>query len=192
MIGSPRNSSATLAITTRACEESDMKAITEIYRHHVLTSLATFEIDPPSQSEMLKRHSTIVGGGYGYLVAVDGEKVTGFAYLSSYRPRPAYRYTVENSVYVAPGYQRRGIGRMLMLRLLEDCRTKPFRQVIAVIGDSANVASIELHRGLGFQMIGIHHSVGYKFDRWLDSVLMQKDINGGDHSEPRQIPTNPA
>lgn len=186
MIGAARKSSKSSEITIRACEETDMRAVTEIYRHHVLTSPATFEIDPPSTEEMASRRRAVVEGGFIYLVAEQSEVIIGYAYVSTYRARPAYRFTVENSVYIRPGYERRGVGRMLMESLLEQCKKKPFRQVIAVIGDSANIASIELHRSLGFHMIGTHPSVGYKFDRWLDSVLMQKEIGGGGRMKPDQ------
>ncbi len=171
-------------IAIRACEESDMGAVTEIYRHHVLNSPATFELDPPSLQEMLARRRTIVDGGFIYLVAEREAEIVGYAYVSTYRARPAYRFTVENSVYIRPGYERRGLGRMLMQALLEECEKKPIRQVVAVIGDSANAASIELHRDLGFAMIGTFRSVGYKFGRWLDSVLMQKEIGEGDRLKP--------
>ena len=171
-------------IAIRACEESDMGAVTEIYRHHVLNSPATFELDPPSLQEMLARRRTIVDGGFIYLVAEREAEIVGYAYVSTYRARPAYRFTVENSVYIRPGYERRGLGRMLVQALLKECAKKPIRQVVAVIGDSANAASIELHRDLGFAMIGTFRSVGYKFGRWLDSVLMQKEIGEGDRLKP--------
>lgn len=171
-------------IAIRACEESDMGAVTGIYRYHVLNSPATFELEPPGLQEMLARRRTIVDGGFVYLVAEQNSEVAGYAYVSVYRPRPAYRFTVENSVYIRPGWERRGIGRLLMQAVLAECEKRPFRQVIAVIGDSANTASIELHRTLGFRMVGNFRSVGYKFGRWLDSVLMQKDIGAGDATEP--------
>src|SRR6185312_7123985 len=164
----------------RACTESDMPAVSEIYHHHVLHSPATFEIAPPGYEEMMERYRAIKKDGFVYLVAeVEGE-IAGYAYVSTYRARPAYRFTVENSVYIRPGYERRGLGRLLLTALLKECEKKPIRQVIAVIGDSANAASIELHRNLGFAMIGTFRSVGYKFGRWLDSVLMQKEIGEGD------------
>lgn len=168
----------------RACVENDMRAVSDIYRHHVLHSPATFEITPPAYEEMLERYRTIKKGGFVYLVAEAEGEIAGYAYVSTYRARPAYRFTVENSVYIRPGYERRGLGRMLLQALLEECAKKPIRQVIAVIGDSANAASIELHRNLGFAMIGTFRSVGYKFGRWLDSVLMQKEIGEGDRLKP--------
>jgi phosphinothricin acetyltransferase len=171
-------------IVIRNCEEKDVPAVTAIYRHHVLTSPATFELEPPDAEEMLRRYRSIMSGGFIYLVAERDAEIVGYAYVSTYRARPAYRFTVENSVYVRPGNERRGVGRMLLRALLAECEKKPFRQVIAVIGDSANAASIELHRALGFRMVGNFKSVGFKFGRWLDSVLMQKDIGAGDAAKP--------
>jgi L-amino acid N-acyltransferase YncA len=172
------------AITVRACADRDMRAVTEIYAHHVLHSPATFELDPPSLEEMMHRRRTIIEGGYLYLVAEADSDIVGYAYLSAYRSRPAYRFTVENSVYVRAGYEGGGIGLRLMQALLTECEKKPFRQMIAVIGDSANYASIELHRRLGFRMVGSLRSVGFKFGRWLDSVLMQKELGVGDCTPP--------
>jgi phosphinothricin acetyltransferase len=172
------------AITIRACGEGDMRAVMEIYAHHVLHSPATFELDPPSLEEMLRRHRIIVEGGYVYLVAEADTGVVGYAYVTAYRSRPAYRFTVENSVYVRAGYEGRGIGRRLMQALLAACEKRPYRQMIAVIGDSANRASIELHSRLGFRMIGTFRSVGFKFGRWFDGVLMQKELGAGDHTPP--------
>lgn len=163
-----------------------MHTVTEIYHHHVLHSPATFELVPPTYDEMLARYRKIVQGGFVYLVAeLDGE-VVGYAYVSTYRERPAYRFTVENSVYIRPGMERRGLGRKLLMALLAECENRPFRQVLAVIGDSANVASIELHRSLGFEMTGTFRAVGYKFGRWLDSVMMQKAVGEGDRTQPNE------
>jgi phosphinothricin acetyltransferase len=176
------------AITIRACTEGDMRAVSEIYGHHVLHSPATFELDPPSLEEMMRRRRVIVEGGYVYLVAEADSGIVGYAYVSAYRNRPAYRFTVENSVYVRAGHEGMGIGQRLMQDLLAECEKRPFRQMIAVIGDSANHASIELHRRLGFRMIGTLQSVGFKFGRWLDSVLMQKELGAGDRAPPAGVP----
>jgi L-amino acid N-acyltransferase YncA len=184
MIAAMRKSSDPSAITIRACTEDDMRAVTEIYAHHVLHSPATFELDPPSLQEMMHRRRVIVEGGYVYLVAEADPDIVGYAYVTAYRSRPAYRFSVENSVYVCAGHEGRGIGTRLMQALLVACETKPFRQMIAVIGDSANRASIELHTRLGFRMIGTFPSVGFKFGRWLDSVLMQKELGAGDRTPP--------
>lgn len=182
--GSSERQENAAPIVIRNCEEKDVPTVTAIYRHHVLTSPATFELEPPDAEEMLRRYRSIVSGGFIYLVAERDAEIVGYAYVSTYRARPAYRFTVENSVYVRPGNERRGVGRMLLQALLAECEKKPFRQVIAVIGDSANAASIELHRALGFRMVGNFKSVGFKFGRWLDSVLMQKDIGAGDAAKP--------
>ena len=170
----------------RACTEQDIRAVTEIYRHYVLHSPATFEIVPPTYDEMLARYRKIAEGGFVYLVAEQGREIVGYAYVSTYRERPAYRFSVENSVYIRPGMQRRGIGRRLLEALLAECENRPFRQVLAVIGDSANAASIELHRSLGFEHAGILRAVGYKFGRWLDCVLMQKAVGDGDRAPPKE------
>jgi L-amino acid N-acyltransferase YncA len=171
-------------VTIRACEEADVAAITEIYRHHVLNSPATFELEAPDAAEMTRRRRAVVEGGYPYFVAEQGGRIVGYAYASAYRPRPAYRNTVENSVYVRPGCERRGIGRVLLEALLEACERGGFRQVVAVIGDSANEASIGLHAHLGFRMAGTLQAAGYKFGRWLDIVLMQRALGPGDSTPP--------
>ena len=188
MIAAMRKRSNPSAVTIRACTEDDMRAVTEIYAHHVLHSPATFELDPPGQDEMMRRRRAIVEGGYVYLVAEADPDIVGYAYVTAYRSRPAYRFTVENSVYVREGYEGRGIGTRLMQALLAACEQRPFRQMIAVIGDSANRASIELHSRLGFRMIGTFRSVGFKFGRWLDTVHMQKELGAGDHTPPMEAP----
>jgi L-amino acid N-acyltransferase YncA len=171
-------------VTIRASTEGDMRAVTEIYAHHVLHSPATFELEPPGLDGMQRRRRAILEDGYVYLVAEASSGIVGYAYLSAYRSRPAYRFTVENSVYARAGHEGRGIGLSLMWALLAECEKKPFRQMIAVIGDSANRASIELHARLGFHMVGTLRSVGFKFGRWLDSVLMQKELGAGDRTPP--------
>lgn len=168
----------------RPCDEHDVEAVTEIYRHHVLHSPATFEIEPPGCDEMARRRREIVGTGFPYLVATRGREIVGYAYAGPYRPRPAYRSTVENSVYIRPGCERQGVGRILLRALLSECESRGFRQVVAVIGDSANLASIGLHEQHGFRMVGTLQSVGFKFGRWLDSVLMQRDLGAGDREPP--------
>src|SRR5271169_779781 len=184
MIAAMRKRFDPSAITIRASTEDDMHAVTEIYAHHVLHSPATFELAPPELAEMTGRRRAILEGGYAYLVAEADSDIVGYAYASAYRSRPAYRFTVENSVYVRAGCEGRGIGQRLMQALLAECVKRPYRQMIAVIGDSANRASIELHRRLGFRMIGTFPSVGFKFGRWLDAVLMQKELGAGDHTPP--------
>jgi L-amino acid N-acyltransferase YncA len=165
--------------SVRACEEHDMLSVTEIYGYHVLHSPGTFEIEPPSHAEMARRRNDLFDNGFPYLVAERDGIVVGYAYVGPYRARPAYRQTIENSVYIRPGYMRQGLGRLLMGTLLSECATKDFHQVIAVIGDSANVASIRLHEELGFRRVGTLQRVGFKFQRWLDTVLMQRQIGDG-------------
>jgi L-amino acid N-acyltransferase YncA len=160
----------------RPATEADLPLITGIYEHAVRFGTATFELIPPDLAEMTRRYRALADGGFPYLVAaVDGE-VIGYAYAGPYRPRPAYRFTVENSIYLKPAIHRRGIGLLLLQRLLAECTTRGYRQVIAVIGDSANAGSIGVHTKCGFQMIGTHPNVGLKFGRWLDTVMMQLAI----------------
>jgi len=161
-----------------------MPAITAIYGDAVLYGVATFELEPPSVQEMSARRAAIVAGGYPYLVAEIGGEVVGYAYGSSYRPRPAYGGAIENSVYVREDCQGRGVGQALLQRLIDEAAARGFRQMIAVIGDSANVASIKLHERLGFVHIGTMRSVGWKHQRWLDTVLMQLPLGPGDASAP--------
>jgi phosphinothricin acetyltransferase len=152
----------------------DLAVITGIYDHAVRHGTASFELEPPDEKEMTRRFGTLRDGGYPYLVAeIEGE-IAGYAYAGPYRARPAYHWTVEDSIYVAPRSHRRGVGRALIERLIAEAEAAGFRQMIAVIGDSANAGSIELHRGAGFRMVGTFDNVGFKFGRWLDSVLMQR------------------
>jgi phosphinothricin acetyltransferase len=168
----------------RAATPADIGAIQAVYAHHVLHGLASFEIEPPSATEMRERFEAITAGGYPYLVAVDGEALLGYAYASAYRSRPGYRYTVEDSVYVSPALAGRGIGRRLLSRLIDECECRGYRQMLAVIGDSANAPSIGLHRACGFNHSGTLRSVGLKFGRWIDSVLMQRPLGESDRTLP--------
>jgi L-amino acid N-acyltransferase YncA len=171
-------------IPLRAATPADIPAITRIYDHAVRFGTASFELDPPDEAEMAKRQRALLDGGFPYIVAeVDGA-VAGYAYAGPYRPRPAYRFSIENSIYIAPEAQRRGLGRALLARLIADSEARGFRQMIAVIGDSANAASIELHRELGFTMIGTFADCGFKFGRWLDSVFMQRTLGPGSSTLP--------
>jgi phosphinothricin acetyltransferase len=160
----------------RPAEPRDLAAITRIYDHAVRYGTASFEIEPPDEAEMARRYEALRADGYPYLTAEQDGTLAGYAYAGPYRPRPAYRWTIESSVYVAPHAQRRGVGRALLQQLILESESCGFRQMIAVIGDSANDASIQLHRAAGFRMIGTLDNVGYKFDRWLDSVLMQRPL----------------
>ena len=172
------------SLEIRPASVADLPSITEIYSHEVREGTATFELVPPDLAEMTRRFQALVDGGFPYLVAESDGDVAGYAYASSYRPRPAYRFTVENSVYLRPSFHRRGIGRQLLERLISECEAGGFRQMIAVIGDSANTASIGVHAACGFQMIGTHPSVGLKFGRWLDTVMMQRELGAGASTVP--------
>lgn len=172
------------AIKVRPAASDDIPAVAEIYRHHVAHGVASFELTPPSDEEMALRYATLMDGGYPYLVAeVDG-RVVGYAYAGPYRARPAYRNTVENSVYVEPAAAGQGIGRALLNALIEAAAERDFRQMVAVIGDSGNAASIALHRRCGFEDTGVLKSVGFKHGRWLDSVFMQRALGNGDEALP--------
>jgi L-amino acid N-acyltransferase YncA len=168
----------------RPATEADLPFITEIYTHAVLHGTATFELIPPDLAEMTRRFKVLMDGGFPYFVAVLDNRVAGYAYAGPYRPRPAYRFTVENSVYLQPAIHRRGIGLQLMVRLLAECEARGYRQMIAVIGDSANAGSIGVHTKTGFQMIGTHPNVGLKFGRWLDTVMMQRALGEGATTVP--------
>ena len=170
--------------TVRDAREADMAAVAEIYAHHVLNGLATFEEVPPSLAEMARRRAAIVDQGLPYLVAEIEGRVVGYSYATSYRPRPAYRYTVENSIYIAPGLQRRGIGGALLEALIARCSAGPWRQMLAVIGDSGNAGSLAVHRRAGFQPVGTLSCVGFKFGRWVDTVLMQRPLGEGSATLP--------
>jgi phosphinothricin acetyltransferase len=163
---------------------SDLPSVTEIYADAVRFGTATFELVPPDLAEMTRRFQALMDGGFPYFVAVLEGRVAGYAYAGPYRPRPAYRFAVENSVYLQPAIHRRGIGQQLLQRLIRECEARGFRQMIAVIGDSANAGSIGVHKKCGFQMIGTHPSVGFKFGRWLDTVTMQRALGDGASTVP--------
>ena len=169
----------------RASSAADIPSITAIYGHWVTHGLASFEVEPPEAAEMARRRYTVLAAGFPYLVAEAPEGVLGYAYASAYRTRPAYRFTVENSVYVAPGAGRRGIGLALMEAVIERCTVAGFRQMIAVIGDSGNAASIALHKRAGFTPAGLLRAAGWKHGRWVDSVLMQRPLGDGAEAPPK-------
>jgi phosphinothricin acetyltransferase len=168
----------------RAARLADIPAITRIYDEAVREGTASFELTPPDQAEMTRRYQALQAGGYPYLVAEIGGAIVGYAYAGLYRARPAYRWTVEDSVYVDTRVHRRGIGHALLARLIAESEARGFRQMLAVIGDSANASSIELHRAAGFRMVGNFENVGFKFGRWLDSVLMQRGLGDGANTAP--------
>jgi phosphinothricin acetyltransferase len=175
-----------LPIALRAADEADIAAIATIYAHHVRTGTATFELEPPDATEMLHRWRDVTSGGLPYLVAVASSELIGYAYAASYRPRPAYRFTVEDSIYVREDAHGRGVGRALLAELIDQCTRAGARQMVAVIGDGANAASIRLHAALGFRQVGVLASVGYKFARWLDVVVMQRALGPGDSAPGEQ------
>ncbi|MBX6374647.1 MAG: N-acetyltransferase [Acetobacteraceae bacterium] len=173
------------AIRIRPSAEGDIGAIAAIYGHHVLHGTGSFETEPPGEEEMRRRRADILARGLPYLVA-EGEDGTilGYAYASAYRPRAAYRNTVENSVYVRHDIVGRGVGRLLLAELIAQCEALGARQMVAVVGDSANLASVRLHEALGFRLVGTLRSVGRKHGRWLDTVLLQRPLGEGDQTDP--------
>jgi L-amino acid N-acyltransferase YncA len=171
-------------LSIRPATPADIPAITRIYAHAVQHGTASFELDPPDEAEMTRRQKALLEGGFPYLVATGDGAVLGYAYAGPYRARPAYRFSVENSIYVAASAQRRGVGRALMERLIAESQARGYRLMIAVIGDSAQTPSIALHRAAGFRLVGALEGVGYKFDRWLDTVLMQLALGKGTSAPP--------
>lgn len=171
-------------IAIRPAEEDDLDAIAAIYRHHVLTGLASFEEVAPDVAELSRRMRDVRSHGLPYLAAELDGGVRGFAYAAPYRDRSAYRHAVENSIYIAPEWTRRGIGAALLDALIQRCTECGARQMVAIIGDSANSASIALHSGMGFRLVGTLPSVGYKFGRWVDSVIMTRPLGAGDTTAP--------
>jgi phosphinothricin acetyltransferase len=174
-------------VTVRDATEADVAGVQAIYADHVLHGLATFEEVPPPVAEMSGRRKAVLELGLPYLVAELNGRVVGYSYATKYRPRPAYRYTVENSVYIEGGLGGKGIGTALLEQLIARCEAGPWRQMIAVIGDSANEGSIALHRRLGFQRMCTLPAVGFKFGRWVDSVLMQRALGAGSDTLPTPI-----
>jgi L-amino acid N-acyltransferase YncA len=168
----------------RDCTEADLPAVQAIYAHHVLHGTASFELDPPDLDEITRRYADVRRKALPYLVAeVDGV-VLGYAYANHFRPRPAYRFTLEDSIYIAPHALGRGVGRTLLPALVAACEDAGCRQLLAIIGDSANVASIGLHAACGFRFSGVIRNSGWKFGRWLDTVYMQRALGDGDRSAP--------
>lgn len=165
---------------------ADIPAIAAIYADAVLHGTASWELEPPGEAEMQQRYEAILAGGYPYLVAERDGELLGYAYAGAYRPRPAYRSTVENSIYIAPAAQGLGIGSLLLDALMQACTERGFRQMIAVIGDGtgASVGSRRLHERAGFRLIGVAEKVGFKHGRWLDQMLMQKELGEGGSTLP--------
>jgi phosphinothricin acetyltransferase len=180
---SPRPASGP-PILVRVAEASDIPAIQSIYAHHVRYGLASFEEVPPDIAEMERRHRDITGRGLPFVVAELEGRVAGYAYAGPYRARPAYRYSLEDSVYVAPDATGRGLGRAALAAVIRQVESLGYRQLIAIIGDSGNLSSVRLHEALGFRHAGTLRAVGFKFGRWVDSVLMQRSLGPGDSRPP--------
>lgn len=171
--------------TLRASQPLDLPAITAIYRHHVLNGTGTFEIEPPSLADMSVRRQDVLDKNLPWLVAeADDGAILGYAYANWFKPRPAYRFSAEDSVYVAEAARGQGIGKLLLQALCRECEAVGVRKLIAVIGDSANHGSVGVHRATGFTDVSILRSVGWKFDRWLDVVMMEKSLGAGDSNSP--------
>ena len=164
--------------------DSDLPAIASVYGHHVLNSTGTFETEPPSVQDMATRRQDVLNRQLPWLVAESGGEVVGFAYGNWFKPRAAYRFSVEDSIYLAPGHQGRGVGRALLAELLAQLEARGVRKVMSVIGDSANAGSVGLHTALGFERVGVIEACGWKFNRWLDIVLMQKNLGAGSGTAP--------
>lgn len=176
--------SGAAAATLRPATPADIPAIARIYAHHVITGLASFEEVPPSAEEIGRRYAEVQGQGLPWIVALEDGRLRGYAYAAPYRPRAAYRFTLEDSIYVAEDAMRRGIGRALLTQLTADCAAANYRQIVAVIGDSANTASVGLHERLGFRRVGLLPAVGFKHGRWVDIILMQRDLGEGAATMP--------
>lgn len=171
-------------LSVRSSREADVAAVAAIYADAVRTGTASFELEPPGEAEMARRRSALLADGFPFLVAERAGRVLGFAYAGPYRARPAYRFAVEDSIYVAPDAKGSGVGRTLLARLVDECTALGFRQMIAVIGDQASTGSIGLHRTLGFGPAGVLKAVGWKHGRWIDSVLMQLALGPADGAPP--------
>ena len=168
----------------RSSHDGDIAAITAIYAHHVLHGTGTFETEPPSETDMAARRADVLGKGLPYLVAEQDGQVLGFAYCNWFKPRPAYRFSAEDSIYVAEAARGLGVGRLLLDALCTAAEAAGVRKLLAVIGDSANAGSIRVHQAAGFTHIGVMGSVGWKFGAWRDVVLMEKPLGAGDTTSP--------
>lgn len=171
----------------RASQQQDLPAITAIYGGHVLTGTGTFETEAPSLDEMTTRRADVLAKGLPYLVAEDGGTVLGYAYCTWFKPRPAYRYSAEDSIYLAPAAAGKGLGKQLLSELMREAQSRGVRKLIAVIGDSANKGSIGVHTSCGFTHVGVLTSCGWKFGKWLDVVLMEKALGDGDRTPPEPL-----
>jgi len=179
---------STPVLSIRPSTAHDLPAITAIYAWNVLHGTGTFELDAPDLAEMTRRRDDVLAKGLPWLVADSGGVVLGFAYANHFRPRRAYRFCLEDSIYLAADAMGKGLGRLLLAELLARCEAVGARQMLAVIGDSANAASVGVHRALGFEQVGVFGSAGWKFERWLDVVLMQKRLGLGGTTSPQDDP----
>jgi L-amino acid N-acyltransferase YncA len=168
----------------RPCTPADLPAIVAIYGWHVEHGTGTFELDVPDLAEMQQRRDNVLANGWPWLVTLVGDEVLGYAYANTFRPRRAYRFCVEDSIYLAPQATGKGLGRALLAELIAQCETRGARQMLAVIGDSANAASIGVHRALGFEEVGVMKAAGWKMNAWRDVVLMQRALGWGDSHAP--------
>lgn len=175
-------------VTIRDCRDDDLPAVTAIYARQVRDGTGSFEITPPDRAELARRRGDVIAKGLPYLVAESDGEVIGFAYAQPHKPRAAYVHTVESSVYVVETGRRSGVGRRLMETLIRRCGQAGKRQMVAVVGDSENAASIALHEAVGFHRVGRFESVGFKHGRWLDIVLMQRSLGDGAKSPPADTP----
>lgn len=191
MSGLADSGTATAGLLRDALRD-DLPRLQAIYSHHVETGTASFELEPPDRAEFTRRYEILKQAGMPYLVAECGGEILGYAYAGPYRPRPGYRFSVEDSVYVAPEGVGRGLGSLLLRRLIAECEAAGFRKMVAIIGDSANVGSIALHARHGFVVAGCLRSVGFKHGKWLDSVLMDRWLGEGDRTLPQERGQGPA
>jgi phosphinothricin acetyltransferase len=166
--------------------ESDLPAITAIYGHHVLHGTGTFETTPPTEAEMTSRRADVLAKGLPYLVIEEGGRVLGYAYCQWFKPRPAYRFSAEDSIYMHPEAAGKGLGKVLLAELMRQAEAAGVRKLIAVIGDSGNTASVGVHKALGFEQVGTIRNCGWKFERWLDIVIMDKSIGEGATTRPAE------
>lgn len=170
----------------RPAADSDIASITAIYSHYVLHGTGTFETTPPDTTDMAARRADVLSKGLPYLVLEDAGAVIGFAYCNWFKPRPAYRFSAEDSIYLAPAAAGKGLGRLLLVELMAQAERSGVRKLIAVIGDSANLGSVGVHRSCGFESAGVLRGCGWKFERWLDVVLMECPLGLGDSAPPAQ------
>jgi L-amino acid N-acyltransferase YncA len=185
----PMNVMSSPALLIRPSVASDVSALTAIYTHHVLHGTGTFELEAPDMAEMARRRDDVLAKGLPWLVVERGDEVLGYAYANHFKPRRAYRFCLEDSIYIAPSARGQGLGRLLLAELMARCEAQGTRQMLAIIGDSANLGSIGVHRTLGFEHVGTMKAAGWKFERWLDVVVMQRSLGLGASAAPMDAAT---